>query len=218
MPFPSNGGYKFRQPQLNWENPAAMIGEEASIDAIIAVRKANPAISAKHGLSTDREVVRQELTAFQQARGALPMPTQPVFFSPQQSRLPSRVVAAAAEIKTAAKGTAVILDWLTSGGKPAAPELATARAKVCSECPHNQDGSWFTVAPAELIRATLSARSDLKLETAYDDKLKSCNICRCLNRLKPHVPLQHIKGHTAPEIMAAFPESCWIKMEIKALT
>jgi hypothetical protein len=176
---------------------------------------ANPAITEKHKLATDYSTIKQELTAFNQARGALPQTPQvaPTFFSQNSSRLPQRVVAAAANIRRAAQGTAVVLDWLTSGGKPVAQELAEKRAKVCVACPKNVAGDWYTTAPAELIRATLSARSDLKLETPYDDKLQSCEVCRCLLKLKVFCPLDHILKGTNPEIMAEFPKNCWIPCE-----
>lgn len=215
--FPTNGGWQFRQPQTGWVNPYAMVGKSASVDAIRKHRLANPAITAKHHLSTDPMAIENELVAFQQARGSLPQ-TQPTFFQPSSSRLPSRVVAAAADIKRAAQGTAVVLDWLTSGGAPVEQKLANYRAATCVACPQNVEGSWFTVAPAELIRATLSARSDLKLVTPDDDRLKSCDVCKCLNRLKVWCPLSHIAKATRPEVMAAFPSNCWIKCESASAT
>jgi hypothetical protein len=128
------------------------------------------------------------------------------------------VVAAAAHIKRAAQGTAIVLDWLTSGGKPVAQELADSRSKICAGCPKNVPGDWYTTAPAELIRATLSARSDLKLETPYDDKLQSCEACRCLLKLKCFCPLDHILKGTKAEIMDEFPPACWIKNHDGSLT
>ena len=211
MSFPTNGGWQFRQPQTGWVNPAAMIGESASIDAIRKHRLANPAITAQHKLSTDPVQIGKELIAFQQARGALP-PDQspPSFFAPARSSLPDRVLVAAVGIKRAAQGTAVVLDWLTSGGAPVAQELANKRAAICVGCPKNVDGSWYTTAPAELIKSTLEARKDLKLETPSDAALKSCDVCKCLNRLKVFCPLSHIVAKTRPEIMAEFPPACWI--------
>jgi len=188
-----------------------MIGESASIDAIRKHRLANPAIAAKHNLSTDPAQIQKELIAFQQARGALP-PYQVTasFFVPARSNLPARVSAAAAGIKRAAQGTAVVLDWLSSGGAPVAQELANQRAAICVACPKNVDGSWYTTAPAALIKSTLEARKDLKLETPSDTTLKSCDACKCLNRLKVWCPLSHIVAKTRPEIMAEFPPACWI--------
>lgn len=211
MAFPTNGGWQFRQPQFgDWTNKMAMVGKDASVKEIIAARKANAAISAKHNLSTDYATVERELEDFQRARGALP-PIAPNFFQSGSSRLPSRVLAAAADIKRAAQGTGVVLDWLTSGGMPVAQELANRRAVTCVACPKNVEGSWYTVAPAELIKATLEARKDLKLETPSDAALKSCDVCKCLMRLKVWVPLEHITKNTKPEIMREFPQDiCWI--------
>jgi hypothetical protein len=205
------GGWCYRQSATGWSAPTP-VGSTYSqtVTLIIQHRLKNPAIVAKHHLSTDPAVVGEELMDFNRLRLGIPKPQPaPMSFS-HPSSMPGRVAAAAVEIKTAARGTAVLLDWLTSGGQPVAKELAEARAKVCVACPFNVEGTWFTVAPAEIIRSTLSARSDLKLETPYDDQLKSCGICKCLNRLKPHVPLDHILKKTAPDIMASFPENCWI--------
>ncbi len=104
----------------------------------------------------------------------------------------------------------MVLDWLTSGGAPVAQALANKRAAICVACPMNVQGDWFTVAPAELIKSTLEGRKDLKLETPSDAFLKSCNVCKCLMRLKVWVPLDFITKNTKPEIMAEFPGNCWI--------
>jgi hypothetical protein len=216
MSFPTNGGWVFRQPQFgNWTNPMALVGKDASVKEIIKARKANAALSAKHNLSTDYAVVEKELEEFQQARGALPQ-TAPTFFQSGHSRLPARVVAVATDIKRAAQGTGVVLDWLTSGGAPVAQDLAEKRAAVCVACPKNVEGAWYTVAPAQLIKATLEARKDIKLETRSDGLLKSCDVCKCLMRLKVHVPLDYITKNTKPDIMGEFPDWCWIKKECES--
>ena len=197
--FPTGGGWQFRQPQTGWVNPANMIGKAASVLAIRKHRLANPAITAKHNLSTDPAEIERELIAFQRARGALPPEQVPSsFFAAARSNLPARVSAAAAGIKRAAQGTAVVLDWLTSGGAPVVQELANIRASICVGCPKNVEGSWYTTAPAELIKSTLEARKDLKLETPSDAALKSCDVCKCLLRLKVWCPIGHIiKGTNA---------------------
>ena len=225
MSFPTNGGYQFRQPQFgNWTAKMAMVGEDATIKEIIQARQANAAISAKHNLSTDYETVKRELREFQEARGALPRTVAPNPFQSGSSRLPARVLAAAADVKTAARGTAVVIDWLMSGGKPVATELAVSRAKVCVACPLNSPGSWFTTAPAELLKATVetwrsvTGNKSFKFETPYDDKLQSCSACKCLLPLKVWVDSKHILGHTAPEVFSALHPSCWILSERKALT
>lgn len=204
----------------------AMVGKAASIDAIRKHRLANPAIAAKHKLSTDPSAIEQELVAFQVARGAMPPPAAPVaptFFQPSSSRLPSRVVAAAADIKTAAQGMAVVLDWFQAGGDPEPQELGERRAEICVNCVKNVKGAWYTVAPAELLAATIKGWQALKgstfnFETKQGDKLKSCDVCKCLMRVKCFVPLKHILEKTKPEIMAAFPKNCWIVQESASVT
>lgn len=207
--FPPQGWF-FRQVQTGWTNPMAMVGFKASVDAIIKHRLSNKAVTTKYQLATDRSGVEQELMKYTRARLGIPDPAAPSFFHVASSRLPSRVVAAAADIRKAAQGTAVVLDWLTSGGAPVAQELAEKRAAICVQCPKNVPGSWYTVAPAELIRETLSARSDLKLATKSDEKLESCDVCKCLMRLKVWTPLEFILNKTKPEILKDFPQNCWI--------
>lgn len=72
--FPSNGGWKFRQPQLgNWENNMAMVGFDASVKNIISSRKKNRAATIKHRLSTDYDSVSKELIRYNELiRNAIP--------------------------------------------------------------------------------------------------------------------------------------------------
>lgn len=207
--FP-NGGWAFRQPQTGWTNPMALVGFDASVDAIVKHRLANKAITEKHKLATNPTWVAEELEKYTRLRLGIPEPPAPSFFQPSSSRLPSRVVAAAADIKRAAQGTTIILDWLTSGGDPVDPELASMRAMICAGCPKNIEGSWYTVAPAEIIKATLESSKHKTLSTPYDELLKSCDVCKCLMRLKVWTPLDHILKHTKPEILKEFPPNCWI--------
>lgn len=185
----------------------AMVGFDASVNAIRKHRLANPAIVVKHKLATDVGSIATELETYTRMRLGIP---EPSFFQPAPSSQPAPLLAAAAGIKRAAQGTGVILDWLMSGGAPVASELAHKRAGICVQCPKNVEGSWFTVAPAELIRSTLEARKDLSLRTSYDDQLKSCDVCKCLMRLKVWTPLDFILGKTSPEVMSEFPAHCWI--------
>lgn len=203
----------FRQPQTGWTNPYAMVGFKASVDAIRKHRLANPAITAKHRLSTDPNEIGNELEKFTRVRLNIPDPSTSFFQS--SSSLPSRVVAAAADIKRAAQGTAVVLDWIQAGGDPVAQELAEKRAAVCVECPKNVQGAWYTEAPAELLKAAIIGWQSLKgskfpFETQQGDKLKSCDVCKCLMRLKVFCPLDSILEKTKPEIMKEFPQACWI--------
>jgi hypothetical protein len=205
-------GWVFFQAQTNWwlPNPVSVTFNQA-VEMIIRHRKANPAITAKHNLAMTFDAVANELESYTRIRLNIPMPPKTFPSNPTISHPSAHGFGGvAADIKRAAQGTSVVLDWLLSGGAPVEQELAEKRASVCVQCPRNVAGSWYTVAPAELIRSTLSERSDLKLETPYDDKLQSCDVCKCLMRLKVWTPLQFILDRTHPTIMAEFPKHCWI--------
>lgn len=218
---PPNGGWMFRQSQTGFviQRPQSVAMTHAQVtNEIIKHRLKNPAITGKHKLSTDPAVVGEELLAFNRLRLGIPEPSaSPSFFQPSRS-LSANVLDAAAKIKRAAAGTAVVLDWLQSGGAPVSQELANQRAATCVGCIKNVEGSWYTTAPAQIIKAALEARKDLALVTPIDAALKSCDVCRCLNRLKVWCPLDHIVKRTKPEIMAEFPSSCWIKCESQSAT
>jgi hypothetical protein len=209
------GGWQFYQPETTWRAPNPIANTlTQTTNNLVAMRKKNPAITAKFKLATNVEAAKAEVIKFNRKRLGL-SEVAPVPFSEPHSQFGRVGVAVAvgdsiAGLKRAAQGTAVVIDWLRSGGAPVAQDLAEKRAKVCVACPQNQLGSWYTIAPAQLIKETLEARKDLKLATPFDDKLKSCNVCRCLMALKIWTPLEFILGKTKPEIMAEFPSNCWI--------
>lgn len=209
------GGWRFLQPQTGWQAPTPTSSTfNQTVMLIIKHRLGNPALVAKHKLATDVVSVGNELENFTRLRLGVPNPVPKSSPLRKLANTGGAAVAAAgsvaAGIKRAAAGTAVVLDWLESGGAPVPQELADKRASICVQCSRNVPGSWYTVAPAEIIRATLSKRSDVKLETPHDEQLKSCDVCKCLNRLKVWCPMEHIVSRTKPEIMAEFPAHCWI--------
>lgn len=192
-----------------------MVGFKASIEAIRKHRLANPAITTKHRLSTDPTTIGQELMTYTRLRLGIPEAPSPVPFPTSSSRLPQRVLDAVGDIKTAAHGTAVVLDWIQAGGDPVDQALAEKRAAVCVACPRNVEGAWYTVAPAQLLKSAIKGwqqlkGSDFAFETSQGDKLKSCDVCKCLMGLKVFCPLDHILTKTKPEIMAGLPSACWI--------
>lgn len=215
--FPS-GGWQFIQQQTGWRTPTPVSTTfDQTCLLIRSHRSANPAIVAKHKLSLNIADIGTELEAYNRKRlniPAAPPPPKAQLLSGSPSLVGAAAVgdrnSVAFGIKRAAQGSAVVYDWLSSGGKPVSQELADKRGEICVNCPQNIPGSWYTVAPAEVIREILSTRSDLKLATRFDDRLKSCNVCKCLNRLKIWCPMEHIQSHTKLEIMAEFPAFCWI--------
>lgn len=212
--FPPGGGWKFTQSQTGWTNPLAMVSFSESVKAIIKHRNANPAITAKHNLSTDFNQVADELENFTRKRLGLPIKgaTAPFLQAPSQLLSPS-VQAAVAGAKKVADGAALLLDWEVSGQSPVAPEVSAARAAVCAGCPKNTAGdftAFFTQPAAALLRKRLERLHSMKLATPSDDKLHVCIACECPLRLKVHTPLDLVMKWMKPATKAELWEKCWI--------
>lgn len=215
--FPSNGGWKFRQPQFgNWENKMALVGFDASVKNIINARVANKALSIKHNLSTDYNTVADELIQYNRKLRGIP-DTIPSFFRLSRSRLADVAAAANAKlIRRPATGIATLADWLGNDGKPVSQPLAEQRAAICAGCPQNKPGdltAFFTRPVADLIRRQIEERNRMKLHTVHDEKLNVCDACGCPLKLKVHVPLDFIKAHIKAPEWAALDARCWMLNE-----
>lgn len=89
--FPSNGGWKFRQPQFgNWENKMALVGFDASVRNIIDSRQKNKAAAMRNRLSTDYETVARELIQFNALIRNLPIHIEAPHPTPTNIVLPAR--------------------------------------------------------------------------------------------------------------------------------
>lgn len=219
------GGWQFYQPETKWRNPTPISSTlSQTVQLIVKMRKANPAITAKFKLATNPEAVKTEVLRFNRKRLGLPVEGTPLPFRVPPSNQSARAAGAAGAAKTdamsglkrAAQGTAVGLEWLGKGAKTVPQELADKRAATCVACPRMVAGEWYVTAPAELIKKSIEAwkaltgNSDFKFETAQGDKLKSCDVCKCLMPLKCFVPLEHIIAKTPEDVMKEFPQTCWV--------
>lgn len=225
--FP-NGGWAFRQPQTGWSNPMAMVGFDASVQAIVNHRLANKAITAKHGLATDPYAVKQELIRYTKKRLGIADPP-PSFFRLSHSQSAEGVAVAGAKwlaqtVRRTATGIATIGDLKRSGREPVLPEIAERRAKVCAgeagkpetKCPKNLPGdllSIFTKPIAGLIRSQIEEKTRLKLRTSRDADLGVCDACSCPMELKVHFPLDIIKAHIKQPELEQLDHRCWILHE-----
>lgn len=213
--FP-NGGWQFRQPQTNWTNPYALVSFNESVKAIIKHRNANPAVTAKHKLSTDFDAVSAELEEYTRKRLGLPSEGSRPFRSPPARLLPASVAQAVAGVKRVAAGAALLLDWEQSGESPVTPEVSSSRAALCVQCPKNTAGdftAWFTKPVADMLRQKLARLHAMNLTTPDDAKLHVCDACACPLKLKVHTPLGMIENHMKPETKAALWDRCWILNE-----
>lgn len=214
------GGFQFFEPKTGWRSSPGFTFDQV-VEEIIRHRMANPRFASQW--NTDFDLVADELDTYTCVRiGMDPnycSGGSPSFVSgppPSRSQWVGRVVESAAAARKVMTGIAVLLDWLGSGGKPVAPELAEARAAVCAGCPQNTAGNltdFFTVPASEQIRKQLAIRSDMKLATTHDEQLNVCKACFCPMKLKVHTPIQHILAHLKPEGRAALDPRCWIPKE-----
>lgn len=129
------------------------------------------------------------------------------------------------EIKSTAKGAAILLDWFGDGGVPVEDFKAEARAEVCEKgcdgkgCPKNRFPKWWESAKqavAERIKEALAVKNRMELSVSNEDSIGMCAACTCSLPLKVWTPIKHIKEHTTPEQLAKFPSFCWQKLEIEA--
>lgn len=213
----------FYQAELSWHAPSD-VGFDATVDAIIAVRKANP----RFNLATDRETVEIELENSMTAQlqgipggdayliNNAPIPPPGSFLpAPRRARsLGAVVVGSAHKVKA---GVGLLMDFLGPSLKAVPHELAEKRAGVCVACPNNKAGRVLTDAFGEGLRLLLEARSDMQLSTSFDPHLKTCSACECKLHLKPHVELKYILEKLTPEQREKLWGECWIAKEEKSL-
>lgn len=221
--FPAKGGYQFRMPQIDpaWTNKYAMVGFDASVQEIIRVRLANPAITAKHRLSVDPETVGRELLDFNRKRlGINTASGSPGFFDPSRSPVAvqgaaagTRLIRRASQIST---GIRTIKELLQSGRGPVPHELAETRAATCVQCPLHKKGDlidYFVKPVADLLRHHIEEARELKLSTSLDNELNVCTACHCPMRTKVHFPLDIILKHIEKPEHDALATQCWIRTE-----
>lgn len=219
------GGFSYTQPQLSYETKGAEYKSFIVVrDEIVTVRRANPFLSQQHHLSTDPNVVADELDAFctarMQARGWTNFITDgpgPPLSNP--SRLRQSGAAVVGSVKKTAAGIGLVRDWIGSGLKPVDKSLAELRAGVCVECPQNGDPNWIQkldAVAADGIKKLLEIRNDLQLQTPHDAKIFTCLACDCALKLKVWAPSNHILEHTSPEVKAKLDPRCWITAEERA--
>ena len=165
--------FYFTQPQLNYETIGANYKSFIVVrDEIVRVRRANPFLSQQHNLSTDPNVVADDLDAYCaercRVRGYTNFITEtngpPLSSLPQRARRNADAVAGS--LKKTAAGIGVVVDWLGSGLRPVDKTLAESRAGTCVECPKNGDPNWLQkldAVAAEGIKKLIEIRNDLRL-------------------------------------------------------
>ena len=217
-------GYLYVQKETGFDvskvMPHTISDFNAVCQAIQQHRRANP----QYKLNTNLQAIEAEVEAVNVARiAAIPGAkdvylqdvgsAQPSFQVASSAQTLAKLVSAVGAVKTAKD---VLFDWEESGKPPVAQEVAAKRAEVCVACPLNEKGGldrYFTLPAAALIKARLEKLHNMKMTTPSDVALGICGACLCVNKLKVWTPIEFIKEHTPPEIVAKFDSKCWVTNE-----
>lgn len=219
----------YTQPQTGWNAPPNE-SFTVVVTKLIEHRKANPFIVQQHNLSTDYEVVCNEVDEFNAERMKRNIGWSHFLgdASPSGGWMPQRLNRAGAGVVAAVKRTAagikVIAEWLGSGLRPVDQSLAEKRAMRCIECPKNTDPNWLQkldAMAAEDVKKLVEIKNDMKLATPQDNQLLTCSVCDCYLRLKVWVPITHISSETSTallneltQVKTASGQGCWVPEEI----
>jgi hypothetical protein len=105
----------------------------------------------------------------------------------------------------------VLKNWLSSGAHLVPQAEAERRSEICAQCPLNIEitGCSSCMGIASKIFELTGGR-----RTRFDNQLKGCGACGCVNRSQVWVPLDVLAKGVSPEMK--FPEACW-KREALAL-
>ena len=219
-------GIKFYQPETRFNSRQGSFNNV--VDQVIAMRRANPALAAKHGWATDFDTVATEVDLFngaicermgwnnfisQPGAGVAPAPK----FKALSPLAEKQLSAAAEKVKKVWQGVKTLNDWIDSGLPPVATELSQHRAEVCAACVLNGKGGleeWFTKPAAAAIKGQISKLASRKLSTTVDDKLNVCVSCLCPLKLKVHTPLPFITEHMSESTKNELDKGCWILSEL----
>lgn len=222
-------GFKFVQPETGWQAPR-FASFDVIVNSLINHRKARPDLIAAKGWKVDRDSVAEEVDAYNALLCARhgwmdyisdgqgePPPPKPQALLQQEK---SAIAAAAGKAKKIWAGLRTITDWTDSGAPPVPKEKSEARATICAKCPHNGQGdftSWFTRPAADAILKNQEKLKAMRLSTTHDAKLNICEVCLCPLKLKVHTPVEYIKAHMSPEVLASLKgvPNCWIPKELE---
>jgi len=211
-------GFKYRQAETGWTAPP-WSSFETIVRGVMAHRMGNPALARKHKWAMDYETVAYEVDAYNAAlcesHGWLDFVVsknaEPPKFQPLQSERPGAGFVGA--VKRSVTGIKSVAEWLGSGLKPVAQDVADKRAAVCVVCPLNVKGNWLQkleASAADKVRSLMEVRNDLKLRTSHDANLGSCAACDCALQLKTWQPMDLIQKNTNSETRSKLDKSCWI--------
>lgn len=118
-------------------------------------------------------------------------------------------------VRDVLNGLKALTRFVISGAPLVSKEKAAERALTCSRCYFNVPISGCS--PCIGLSSAILAISGAN-ETPSDASLKSCACCACPTKAKVWLPIEIIAKSTTDEQMRKFPDFCWQKKEILALS
>lgn len=106
-------------------------------------------------------------------------------------------------------GSATFLDWAEQGNPLVSIEEANRRARICVGCQFNVNVSGCGRACRALLQKVFGLFTGRITES--DPLLKTCAVCKCVNRVKVHFPIDLLAAHDKAEHQSSYPSFCWLK-------
>ena len=106
--------------------------------------------------------------------------------------------------------TMTLGESILKGNPRVKTDEANRRALICTGCNDNVNADGCGGCNNKTIN-TIVEKLTRSEPTDYDDKLKTCRYCGCLNKAQVWFPLKILQNHIKPEIREALPAHCWKK-------
>ena len=110
----------------------------------------------------------------------------------------------------ALKFTGLMINDLLQGRPMETKGEATRRAGICSQCPDNVQPEGCRAGTDKKVQKLVETLAGAE-STPYNEQLKSCKHCGCLNRAQVWFPLDILKSNMNQEQVDALPDNCWKK-------
>jgi hypothetical protein len=103
-------------------------------------------------------------------------------------------------------------EWFGEGGIPVSQETADARAAMCLACDFNRRSTFGIETASNVLKRRLETKRRLGLSVFGEERLHSCELCRCHLPLKIHVPIKFIRQYQREDVRQAIKRGkseCW---------
>lgn len=222
-------GFLHKEKATGWQSHVAVPHSQWSFEtccqAVLQHRLANPELSKKNNLSTDINVIRDEVDEENAVR-TLAFRGGEIYIQQDSSVSPKILAHRSGRenaagglnkyIKNTLDGAAIWAEWFGEGMEVVPIAKAEERAQICLKCPHHVPGDFkqrWNETVAKEILSVLSMLKDINFRTRFDSELKICDACDCPMRAKIWTPIEHIRHHLKDDVKKSLWSECWIPKE-----